>query len=216
VFVFDRAGITGPDGPSHHGVLDLGLCLRIPTMTVLAPSTEEELAQLLRTAVNLDGPVSLRFPRGACVSGDQVGEGLTARLVRKGDDVLIVAVGDRLGPAVTAAQVLAADEIDAQVWDVRCVRPLDPTLVAAAAAARLVVTVENGYVAGGAGAHIADRILEFAGIGAAPPVLRLGVPDKWIAHGHPDRILSELGLDADGIATAVRKAVTEIRETPTT
>src|SRR5680860_505378 len=140
VFVFDRAGITGPDGPSHHGVLDLGLCLRIPTMTVLAPSTEEELAQLLRTAVNLDGPVSLRFPRGACVSGDQVGEGLTARLVRKGDDVLIVAVGDRLGPAVTAAQVLAADEIDAQVWDVRCVRPLDPTLVAAAAAARLVVT----------------------------------------------------------------------------
>nr|WP_274388307.1 1-deoxy-D-xylulose-5-phosphate synthase [Salsipaludibacter albus] len=211
VFAFDRAGITGPDGPSAHGVLDLGLSLRIPNMTVLAPSSDLEVAALLRTAVeDVHGPVSLRFSRGACPTGDQVGTGLDARLVREGSDVVIVAVGDRLGPAVTAARTLAVDGIDAAVWDVRCVRPLDPALVAAAAAAPLVVTVENGYVAGGAGAHVADAILDHAGLASAPPVLRLGVPDAYVAHGSPDRLLADLGLDADGIAAAVGKAVTDL------
>jgi 1-deoxy-D-xylulose-5-phosphate synthase len=208
VFAFDRAGITGPDGPSHHGVLDLALCLRIPSMTVLAPSSEQELAQLLRTAVTeVDGPVSLRFPRGASLSNEEVGEGLAARRVREGADVLVAAVGDRVAAAVTAAQMLAADGINAAVWDVRCVRPLDPALVAAAADAPLLVTVENGYVAGGAGAYVCDRVTDFAGIARAPRMLRLGVPDTYLAHGAPDRILADLGLDADGIAASVRKAV---------
>ncbi len=211
VFAFDRAGITGPDGPSAHGVLDLGLCLRIPGMTVLAPSSDVEVAALLRTAVTeVDGPVSLRFSRGACPTGDRAGEGLDARKVRDGDDVVIVAIGDRLGPAVTAARTLAVDGIDAAVWDARCVRPLDPALVAAAAAAPLVVTVENGYVAGGAGAHVADRVVDHAGLADAPPVLRLGIPDAYVPHGSPDRLLADLGLDAHGIAAAVGKAVTDL------
>ncbi len=211
VFAFDRAGITGPDGPSAHGVLDLALCLRIPDMTVLAPSSDREVEALLRTAVlDVEGPVSLRFSRGTCPTGDAVGTGLQARQVRDGTDVVVVAVGDRVGPAVAAARMLAVDGIDAAVWDVRCVRPLDPALVAAAAAAPLVVTVENGVVGGGAGAFVADAVVDHAGLRDAPPVLRLGVPDTYVPHGTQDRLLAGLGLDADGIAAAIGKAVNDL------
>jgi 1-deoxy-D-xylulose-5-phosphate synthase len=214
VFSFDRAGITGDDGASHHGVLDLSLMLRIPTATVLAPSTEDDLVALLETAVDLDGPVSLRFPKGDAVSAaslglDGPGDALAARQVRDGADACILAVGDRLGSALEAATLLAEHGVDVAVWDVRCVRPADPSMLAAAAAAPLVVTVENGYVAGGAGSHLADRLVELAGVRATPPVLRLGVPDTYIQHAKPVQILAELGLDAAGIAAAVRKVLAD-------
>jgi 1-deoxy-D-xylulose-5-phosphate synthase len=216
VFVLDRAGITGDDGPSHHGVLDLVLALRIPTMSVLAPSCEEDLTALLRVAVDAAGPVALRFPKGAAVArarlgGDDVPEGLAARQLTTGDDVCILAVGDRVLPAVEAAAHLAEEGIAAQVWDVRSVRPADGRMLAAAVAAPLVVTVENGLVGGGAGAELADRVVELAGVGHAPPVLRLGVPTTYLPHGRPDRILAELGLDAAGIAAAIRKVVADER-----
>ena len=207
VFVFDRAGITGDDGPSHHGILDLSLCLRIPSMTVLAPSSQEELAQMLGTAVDLDGPVSIRFPKGAAISLPETGEGLQARLARSGDDVTILAVGDRLRASLEAADILAEDGVEAAVWDVRSVRPVDPRMLDAAGAAPLVVTVENGVVSGGAGSYLTDRLVERTGVRKAPPVLRLGVPDGYIPHAKPDRILAELGLDAAGIAAATRKAL---------
>jgi 1-deoxy-D-xylulose-5-phosphate synthase len=89
------------------------------------------------------------------------------------------------------------------------VRPADRTMLAAAAAAPLVVTIENGYVAGGAGAHLADRIVELAGVRQAPPVLRLGVPDTYLQHAKPVQILAELGLDAAGISSAVRKVLSD-------
>lgn len=209
VFVFDRAGITGDDGASHHGILDMALCLRIPTMTVLAPSSEAELAQMLATAVDLDGPVSIRFPKGAAVSREGTGEGLSSRLLREGSDLAIAAVGDRLGAALEAADLLAEHGLEAAVWDVRCVRPIDPALLAALADAPLVVTVENGVVSGGAGAFVGDRLVERTGVRAAPPILRLGVPDAYLPHGKPDRILAELGLDGAGIAAAIRKALSE-------
>jgi 1-deoxy-D-xylulose-5-phosphate synthase len=210
VFAFDRAGITGDDGASHHGVLDLALMLRIPTATVLAPATEEDLIALLDVAVDLTGPVSLRFPKYAVPSCEDLGldgpgEGLAARRVRAGADACLLAVGDRLGPAIEAADLLAEHDLDVTVWDVRSVRPADPEMLEAAGAAPLVVTVENGYVAGGAGAHLADRVIELTGVREAPPVLRLGVPDGYLPHGKPDQILAELGLDAAGIAAAVRK-----------
>jgi 1-deoxy-D-xylulose-5-phosphate synthase len=209
VFVFDRAGITGDDGPSHHGILDLSLCLRIPTMTVLAPSSEEELARMLHDAVNLEGPVSIRFPKGGAVSRPGTGSGLAARRLREGEDVLIAAIGDRVGAALDAAELLAADGISAAVWDVRCVRPLDPQLLAAAADAPLVVTVENGVVSGGAGSYITDRLVERTGVRHAPPILRLGVPDGYLPQASPDRIVAELGLDGPGVAAAARKALSE-------
>ncbi|MEX0835004.1 MAG: transketolase C-terminal domain-containing protein, partial [Nitriliruptor sp.] len=174
VFCFDRAGITGNDGASHHGVLDLGLMLRIPTATVLAPSTEEDLRALLEVALDLDGPVSLRFPKYAVATAaalglDGPGEGLEAAEVRRvaeevDTDLCLLAVGDRVGPALEAAELLGEHGIETTVWDVRSVRPADPRMLAAAAQAPLVVTVENGYVAGGAGAHLADRIVELAGV----------------------------------------------------
>jgi 1-deoxy-D-xylulose-5-phosphate synthase len=216
LFVFDRAGITGDDGASHHGVLDMALSLRIPTMTVLAPSCEEELATLLRVAADLDGPVTVRFPKGAVVSGSSLGldaaprvEGLAARQLREGADVCLLAVGDRVGAALEAADLLGDEGVAAAVWDVRSVRPADAAMLDAAAAAPLVVTIENGLVGGGAGAELADRLLERTGVPDAPPILKLGVPDGYLPHGKPDRILAELGLDGAGIAAATRKVLTD-------
>ncbi len=205
VFVFDRSGITGSDGPSHHGILDLALCLRIPAMTVLVPSCAEELEGMLRLAMDLQGPVSIRFPKGATVSLGAAGDGLGARRLRQGDDACLIAIGDRLEPALEAAEHLARDGVEVAVWDPRSIRPADAALIEAAGRAPLVVTVENGVVSGGAGSYLADRISERVGPMSAPPVRRLGVPDSYLPHGSVDRILAELGLDATGIAAAVRK-----------
>ena len=214
IVVLDRAGITGDDGPSHHGILDMALALRVPGLTLLAPSCEEELVALLDAAVELDGPVLLRFPKGAVVprsalgprAGDRV-DGLGARRLRDGDDVCILAVGDRVAAAMDAADRLAADGVEAEVHDVRSVRPLDPALVERAARARLLVTVENGVVDGGAGAEIVARVRDLVGPRAVPPVLHLGVPTTYIPHGDPGRILVSLGLDGPGIAAAVTKGL---------
>jgi 1-deoxy-D-xylulose-5-phosphate synthase len=219
VFTMDRAGITGDDGPSHHGILDMALALRIPGMHVLAPSCEEDLRALLRTAVDLDGPVLLRFPKGAVLTHEDLGveedalpvDGLSARRLRTGPDVCILGVGDRAAAAVDAAGMLAADGIEASVWDVRSIRPADASMLADAAEAPLVVTVENGVVGGGAGAELSERIVELAGVRHAPPILRLGVPASFLPQGKPDHILSELGLDASGIATATRKVLADDR-----
>ncbi len=223
VLVLDRAGVTGDDGPSHHGVLDLALTLRIPGMTVLAPSCEQDLRALLDAALELDGPVALRFPKGTVVRADALGPRagarltapLSARRLHEGADACVLAVGDRVRPAVAAAHALAAEGLAVTVWDVRSVRPADPAMIADAAAAPLVVTVENGVVAGGAGAELADRIAAAVGPTAVPPVLRLGVPTRYVPHGDAGRILADLGLDAPGIAAAVRAAVAAGRERPT-
>ncbi|MFP4311247.1 MAG: 1-deoxy-D-xylulose-5-phosphate synthase [Nitriliruptoraceae bacterium] len=218
VFVLDRAGITGDDGPSHHGILDLVLSLRIPAMTVLAPSHAEDLDALLRLAAELDGPVLLRFPKGAAATAADLGlgavappRGLAARRVRDGADVCLLAIGDRVAAACEAADLLGAEGVEAAVWDVRSVRPADASMLAAAAEAPLVVTVENGLVGGGAGAELADRIGDLLGIRHAPPVLRLGVPAAYLPQGKPGRILAELGLDGPGIAAATRKALNDER-----
>ena len=211
VFALDRAGITGPDGASHHGVLDMALCLRIPGMTIFAPSSAQELPVMLDTALELGGPSTIRYPRGAArqVGPDQVGSGLSARLVRRAEDtrVSILAVGKMLEAAEEAADLLAADGVDATVWDVRVVRPLDPRMVVDAGRHDLVVTVEDGVRSGGAGSFIVDAIADLNETRQAPPVLVLGVPTAFIPHGSQDRILSQLGLDGPGIAAAVAKAL---------
>ncbi|MGI9017181.1 MAG: 1-deoxy-D-xylulose-5-phosphate synthase [Euzebya sp.] len=207
VYCFDRAGITGDDGASHHGVLDLGLCLRIPTMTVFAPSSEQELTAMLDTAITLDGPVSIRFPKGDAIQREGVGQGLAARRVREGSDLAIIGIGDRLDTAMQAAEMLAVDGINASVWDPRVIRPVDSRMLDDLCGHALVVTVENGYVNGGAGAYIADRLVELTGVMQAPRVLRMGVPDGYIQHAKPERILAELGLDAAGVEAAIRKTM---------
>jgi 1-deoxy-D-xylulose-5-phosphate synthase len=211
VFALDRAGITGPDGASHHGVLDMALCLRIPGMTIFAPSSAQELPVMLDTALELSGPSTIRYPRGAArqVGADQVGSGLNARLVKRteGASVCILAVGKMLAPAEDAVELLAADGIGATVWDVRVVRPLDPRMVVDAGKHDLVVTVEDGVRSGGAGAFMADAVADLEENRLAPPFLTLGVPTAYIPHGSQEQILSQLGLDGAGIAAAVAKAV---------
>ena len=214
VFALDRAGITGDDGPSHHGVLDIALCLKIPGMTVFAPSSAQEVGVMLRDAVELEAPAVVRYPKGAArqAAADQVGSGLSARRTRDpraGDvgDVCILAVGKMVEAAEEAAALLAGEGIDVAVWDVRVVRPLDEQMVRDAARHPLVVTVEDGIRVGGAGAFIADAI---AGLDAGrrmPPVVILGTPVDYIAQGKPAQIHAELGLDAAGIATSVRRAL---------
>jgi 1-deoxy-D-xylulose-5-phosphate synthase len=208
-FALDRAGITGDDGASHHGVLDMALCLRIAGMTIFAPSSAGELERMLTDAVALPGPAVVRFPKGAAreVPADQVGTGLHARKVRSGADVCILAVGKLVEAAEDAAVELAAVGIDAAVWDVRVVKPLDIEMLRAAAAAPLVVTVEDGVRVGGAGSAITEAIADLEESRVSPPVLTLGTPDAFIPQAKPGRIHAELGLDGHGIAASVRKAL---------
>src|SRR4051794_28507976 len=133
IFCLDRAGITGDDGPSHHGVLDLALLSRVPGMTILAPSSYQELGQMLRDALDItDGPVAIRWPKthARSVHPDEVGHGLHARKVRDGRDICLLAVGKMLDAAEQAADVLTAEGVAATVWDVRVVKPLDPRMIA--------------------------------------------------------------------------------------
>jgi 1-deoxy-D-xylulose-5-phosphate synthase len=212
VYAVDRAGVTGDDGPSHHGILDMALALRIPGMAVIAPSCDEDVAALLEVAVDLAGPVLLRFPKGAVVPRAQLGPpagpvaGLAARRLREGGDGCILAVGDRAAAALAAAEELAVDGIEFSVFDVRSVRPADPAMIAAAAASPLVITVENGVASGGAGAYLAECIEAVRGVVAAPPVVRLGVPTVFLPHGDPKVLLADLGLDVPGIVAAGRRA----------
>jgi 1-deoxy-D-xylulose-5-phosphate synthase len=212
VFVLDRAGITGDDGPSHHGVLDLALALSIPGMTVFAPSAAEEVEPMLRTALTLPGPSTIRFPKSAPrhVRPGEVGEGLAARRLRAGDgSVCLLGVGKEVGPCLAAADELATDGIDATVWDVRVVAPTDAAMLEDAARHALVVTAEDGVRHGGAGAFLVDAMrvrCEAAGIGA-PAVRVLGIPRQYLAQGKADDILASQGLDGAGIAESVRRAV---------
>ena len=211
VFAMDRAGVTGPDGASHHGVLDLALCLKIPGMTVFAPSSAQELKAQLRTAVDLEGPASIRYARTAArqVPDDQVGSGLQARKVRDGakKDVCIIGVGKMLEYAEEAAAELETRGLSVTVWDPRVVKPFDTAMVADAARHRLVVTVEDGIRIGGAGMFFADAIAGLDEGRVSPPVVILGTPPEFLPHGEAPTILASLGLDGPGIVAAVRKAL---------
>src|SRR5215211_1596668 len=211
VFAVDRAGITGDDGASHHGVLDLALLTKVPGMTVLAPSSAQELAVMFEDALAItDGPVAIRFPKTTARTArpDEVGSGLRARKARDGDGPLaILAVGKLLAAAEEAAEALAGEGVDATVWDVRVCKPLDPEMLADAARHRVVVTAEDGIREGGVGSAIADAVGCSGSLAGAPEVLVLGTPVEFLAHGKPDAILAELGLDGSGIATAARRAL---------
>jgi 1-deoxy-D-xylulose-5-phosphate synthase len=206
VFCLDRAGITGPDGASHHGVYDMAMLSKVPGMRVLAPSSAQELHVMLHDALALadEGPVAIRYPRGTAhnVGEHEVGSGLRARRLREGDgSVCILAIGKMMVAATKAAPMLAEAGIEATVWDVRSCAPLDPEMIADAARHRGVITCEDGIRDGGIGMTIADQV---HAIDSGVPVHPLGIPAKFIPQGNADRILAAFGLDADGIVAAVR------------
>ncbi len=203
VFVLDRAGITGDDGPSHHGVLDMVLLTKVPDMTVFAPSSYDEIGQMLGDALDLcDGPAAIRFPKTAPPPDGGCGSGLSARQVRSGSGVCIIGVGKMLQAARDAAELLVDSGLDATVWDPRVVKPLDSEMLADAAAHDLVVTIEDGLRDGGVGSAIADALRDLVPHGG-PAVRVLGVPSAYLPHDNADALLSKLGLDSEGIVSEV-------------
>jgi 1-deoxy-D-xylulose-5-phosphate synthase len=210
VFCVDRAGITGSDGPSHHGVLDLALLSRVPGITILAPSSAGELPVMLEQALELDGPCVIRYPKGAAAPPDGgIGHGLTARRVGSGSEICLLAVGRMLAAAEQAAEELEAGGASTSVWDVRVATPLDPAMVIDAARHEVVITIEDGMREGGVGMSITDEIARTTGNAPRRPPVILGTPRRWLAHGHPDAILSELGLDASGIVRAAHESLVQ-------
>lgn len=208
VFCVDRAGITGSDGPSHHGVLDVSLTTRVPGVTVFAPSSACELRAMMRTALTLGGPSVIRFPKAVAAPGSdtELGDGLDARQVyAAGNDVAIIATGRLVEPALQAGRDLANEGMGITVWDARLVAPLDAEMIQAVASASLVVTVEEGMVPGGLESEVVHALRAYVHRGR-PYVVGLGTPRAWIPQGNPVKILAELGLDSGGISSSIKSA----------
>ena len=210
-----RAGITGDDGPSHHGIYDLVQALQIPGCAIFCPAETAEIAPMLAEALKLPGPSLIRFPKTPSpgpLGGP--GTGLESRRFRTGTgEVVLVGIGKMTRAVLAAAEELFDDGIETDVFDARVVRPADPELLKAIAHSKLVVTVEDGLAHGGAGSYLvreADRVAEAAGL-AGPRQVVLGVPTAYLPHAKPDAILSRLGLDGVGIADATRKALARRR-----
>ncbi len=215
IFCIDRAGVTGDDGASHHGVLDMVLLSKVPGMTMFAPSSYRELQVMLDEAMTIvngpnPGPVSIRWSRGApcAAGGDDVGVGSKGRKLRSGDDLCIISVGQMLDATMAAADALEADGVSVTVWDARCIKPLDREMLFDAARHRFVLTAEDGLREGGIGSSVADQLAEITlGSEQSPSVRVLGTPVAYLAHGKPDAIFADLGLDAAGITASALSLV---------
>ncbi|MBL8182034.1 MAG: 1-deoxy-D-xylulose-5-phosphate synthase [Blastocatellia bacterium] len=208
----DRAGIVGADGPTHHGLLDIAYFRGYPNIILMAPKDEAELRDMMLTAIEHPGAAAIRYPRG---NGHGVDISAAPKLIevgksetlRSGNDATILAYGSMVYPAVEAAETLAKSGVQATVINARFVKPLDAdAILAAAENTGLIVTVEEAYLAGGFGSAVLE-LLEEKGIQDAVKVVRLGVPDEIVTHGDPKALLAGYGLDANGIADAVQKAL---------
>ncbi len=218
VICADRAGITGDDGPSHHGLLDMVLALQVPSVAIFAPSEPAEIAPMLEAALALSGPSLIRYPKtaGPRSLGPTVGA-MASRVLRAGaPEVVLVGFGKMAERTLGAAALLERSGVDATVVDPRVVRPLDPELVELVLGAQLVVTVEDGFVHGGAGQYLRS-VVEAAAAerDELPPfTVTLGVPATFVSHGAPEAILSRLGLDSAGIADAVLASARRLEGAP--
>jgi len=208
VFAIDRAGLVGADGATHAGAYDMAFMRCIPNLTVMVPADENESRQMLFTAANLGTPAAVRYPRGAGtgvatvkqMTGVPVGKGEIRRESTRpsGQRIAILAFGTMVAPSVVAGEAL-----DATVVNMRFVKPIDEALLARIAATHdALVTVEEGCTMGGAGSACVESVLKG---GFALPVLQLGLPDAFIDHGDPAKLLSSCGLDATGITASIRQ-----------
>ena len=216
IFCLDRAGITGDDGPSHHGVYDMALLSKVPGMRVLAPSSTQDLQQMLSDAISLadTGPVAIRYPKGLARNVDEndIGSGLQARKLVDGPTkrVCVLAIGKLVGAALQAAETLKASNIDLTVWDVRSCSPLDPEMIANAMQHDVVITAEDGIRDGGIGMTIENMINDTSRTSTRhkrPIVQVLGVPTTFVPTAKPQVILHQMGLDAEGIVAQVLRAL---------
>ncbi|MCX7185549.1 MAG: 1-deoxy-D-xylulose-5-phosphate synthase [Nitrosospira sp.] len=207
VFAIDRAGLVGADGPTHAGSFDLTYLRCIPNITVMTPADENECRQMLYTAFQMDTPTAIRYPRGTGtgVATQKEMQALPlgrGEIRRKGEKVALLAFGSMLKPCMEAAE-----ELNATVVNMRFVKPLDDDLVESLAADyKLLVTIEENTIMGGAGSAVVES-LESKGI--AIPVLQLGLPDTFIDQGDPAQMLADCGLDKTGIIKSVRLKLSE-------
>jgi 1-deoxy-D-xylulose-5-phosphate synthase len=215
VFVMDRAGITGDDGPSHHGLLDIALCLAIPNVTIFAPSCAEEIPGMLAMALSMSTPTSIRFPKTLPKPFDgKTGDGLKARQVLRGDGSLcVLAVGKMAPNAYRALELLGEEASKVTLYDVL---PPDPTMIDDALEHERVLTIEDGTRHGGAGTLMVSALRNRAQeLGRPFPTTRiLGVPRAFLEHHHPDALLAELGLDPEGLAGALLRLLGDEPEFP--
>lgn len=206
-FALDRAGVVGADGPTHHGLFDLSYLRLIPGLVLMAPRNGGELRRMMRTALLYeDGPSAIRYPRGVVPDdaneGDrsplQVGRG---EVLREGSDVLMLAVGSMVDPAIEAAELLAADGMSACVANARFIKPLDEDLIRTHAAGnRLIVTIEENTIAGGFGDGV-GAFLDREGM--TNRLVRVGIPDLFVPHGARGELLDEIGLTPAKIAARI-------------
>jgi 1-deoxy-D-xylulose-5-phosphate synthase len=214
VLAMDRGGVVGEDGETHQGLFDLSYLRHLPNLVLMAPKDENELRDMLYTAVDHPGPVALRYPRGrgagvafsSTLSKIPMGK---AELLKEGEDLLILAVGASVYPALKAAGDLEKRGFSATVVNARFIKPLDENLILTLAASHgRVLTVEENVVAGGFGSAVLELLADQGLFGVA--VKRLGIPDTFVEHGSQDILRQKFGLDADGIL----KGALEILEQP--
>ena len=210
----DRAGLVGDDGYTHHGVFDYAYLRSMPEMTIMAPKDENELRHMLKTAVDYDGPVSVRYPRGSGV-GVEITEHMhslpigKAEVLREGKDVCLWAIGSMVQSALQVAAKLAEQGISAGVVNMRFAKPLDKELLLAHAAQYgKIVTLEEGALQGGVGSAVLETLNE-AKILQQCRVLTLGIPDEFVLHGDKKLLMKDLGLDVDAI---VAKTIAMVKE----
>ncbi|MCU1291034.1 MAG: 1-deoxy-D-xylulose-5-phosphate synthase [Acidobacteria bacterium] len=216
-FAMDRAGIVGADGPTHHGLLDIAYLRGYPNIVLMAPKDEVEMRDMLLTSIEHPAPSALRYPRGNGFGLDitaapkklEIGK---AEVLQEGGDVAILALGSMVYPAMEAAALLDKDGISASVINARFIKPLDNELILALAQSkRLIVTVEEAYLAGGFGSAVLE-LLEENGLQDKVKVVRMGVPDRIVTHGDAKLLLAKYGLDADGIYTKIKENIEVIED----
>ncbi|WP_428077391.1 1-deoxy-D-xylulose-5-phosphate synthase [Candidatus Avelusimicrobium alvi] len=208
VFALDRAGLVGEDGPTHHGVFDLSFLRDIPNLILAAPADENEMQHMLKTAFDANAPFVLRYPRGAgfgvkmddAPQALEIGKGVW---LKKGKDVNILAIGNRVHPALKAAQALAEKGVDCGVANMRFVRPLDTGLIdEALALSPRLVTTEDNMLAGGFGSAVAEYLTDKQ---ADFKLLRLGIGDEFVEHGKVSQLYDQLGMSAGQMTDHILK-----------
>jgi 1-deoxy-D-xylulose-5-phosphate synthase len=221
VFAMDRAGLVGDDGPTHHGAFDIAYLRCLPNMVLMAPRDEAMLVHMLHTALRYDGgPVALRYPRGNAVgvplparpSRIEIGTGEILREAGAGEEprVALLGYGTGVGKALEAAEILVADGIAVSVADARFAKPIDAGLVAQLAGEHdLLVTVEEGVLAGGFGSAVWETLSDMGGAASRARILRVGLPDRYVTHGAPKLLHEEVGYTGTRIAERVREAVAQ-------
>ena len=206
-FCLDRAGLTGPDGPTHHGVFDNAYMRIFPNMTVMAPGDEQDVAPMLKFATSHCGPASIRYPKTSTRSVNRTCAPVElgkAEVLEWGADGMLIAYGSLLSECVSAAELLRGEGTDVGVINARFVKPLDvATILRAVRECDFVLTVEEAALAGGFGSAVLESV---SAAGASCEAIKcLGVPDRFIEHGSRSELLADLGLDRDGIASSARE-----------